>query len=1372
MSTFEATLQNLPKPILDKLRAIIGRVRRLLLIRGLSATLAVGLLCVLAIMAIDASFTLFSATARWALSLTGLAITAATAWWFLVRPLSRKITLTHIARILEIRHPELQERISTAVELMSSEDPESVKGSEELIAAVVDSAVIDVDKVDPKTEFKAGRASRFALAAGIALVILALLFAVFPRHTGVLMARAVAPFLDLGNAWSDTLDVQPGDIRVAIGESVTIEMSVDHDKLKRAEIRRTLADGSESVERMTQTGVDDEGRKRFAITFPSVEDSFDYRVRAGSAVSEFFSVDAVPKPVVENLTLRYDFPAYTKREAAEFESDNGEIRALANTEVTIKAALNKRITEADFQVLGVPIEAEPVVEGTEVSWKFPLAPGTESFWRMKLTDGDGFENDPSDYPVTALPDLAPQVQITAPTFKELRLRPSELLPIKYSVAEDIGVTEVALLVLPGGDVKAQEIIQPSPAGADGQPGLWHGMASLNLASLNLEKNQRRLTVQLRVRDNLPPEFQGPNEGFSEKLTIIIDEKAKSLAEQTLAAQKEEVREAIKEARKDLQEAKSEVQQAERQLAREDKVSTDTMRDLDEFREKANEAQETLREMAKKAEQTAFRQQGEQMRDVADQEVAEARESADMIPVSDQKDQRVAEAREAQQQIDQAMKDLEQIEKSLGEADKDMRMVAELNELANDQRKLAQEATKQAEEEAQRRQDLAQQQNADQRAKQEQQLSAEQMRKMAEFRKQQEQVQRELGDMLEDSPEALRDILAQQQKQAAQLAELAEAISQEQQKLQDITETASNPEAEQQEAFKEQMMASLQQMQQQIAQETQALKEQLDQQQPESGKPLEGASEQTQQAANSLEQENMESAKSAAQEASEALAQASEQAESLAEQQAEAAGQEENSQDASMAQADAQNAESKQAESQQSESAQGEQASPQMAQAESEGQSQEGSETESGQEASQAQPESTQGEQASPQMAQAEAQAQEANAANESEGQEGEAQPNSEMAQNAESGESPQGESGEAEASAESADANQMAQQSQGENGEVTQGENGEANPTAPEPSTPKTSPLAAEATRQQLAQLAEQQAMVSQQLQAIEAGQLDDALAMMEQQLAQQTQSLQQQAEALEQATEAAKQNDARSRADQAENSLQGAADQAQQASDRLAQAQQSQNQAQQQEGKAAQQSAQKAQQSLKQSQGNQNQAQQGMDRAAQSLQQAAEMLAQSLQNMQTTPEQESDVLNPQNLSEAFDDTSQSAQSQDSQQAAQNAQQAAESLQQLAQAAMEQMGAQGQQGQEANPQNPMQPEFVEGANPQLNETGMKTADINGDGLPPELEALGISAADWSRLKGNLRSGGAAQGGDDLPAEYRDLVGRYFQVIAREAGKSE
>ena len=53
-----------------------------------------------------------------------------------------------------------------------------------------------------------------------------------------------------------------------------------------------------------------------------------------------------------------------------------------------------------------------------------------------------------------------------------------------------------------------------------------------------------------------------------------------------------------------------------------------------------------------------------------------------------------------------------------------------------------------------------------------------------------------------------------------------------------------------------------------------------------------------------------------------------------------------------------------------------------------------------------------------------------------------------------------------------------------------------------------------------------------------------------------------------------------------------------------------------------------------------------------------------------------------------------------------------------------------------------------------------------------LRNLGISAEDWDRFKGTLTGGNASAIETNLPAEYRELVGRYFQVIAKEAGKKK
>ena len=52
------------------------------------------------------------------------------------------------------------------------------------------------------------------------------------------------------------------------------------------------------------------------------------------------------------------------------------------------------------------------------------------------------------------------------------------------------------------------------------------------------------------------------------------------------------------------------------------------------------------------------------------------------------------------------------------------------------------------------------------------------------------------------------------------------------------------------------------------------------------------------------------------------------------------------------------------------------------------------------------------------------------------------------------------------------------------------------------------------------------------------------------------------------------------------------------------------------------------------------------------------------------------------------------------------------------------------------------------------------------GVPPELAKLGVSAADWEKLKEVLRSDVAGGGGADIPEDYRGLVRKYFEQVAK------
>ncbi|MFW6108281.1 MAG: hypothetical protein ACOC8D_00565, partial [bacterium] len=136
-----------PEPIVRTLKRLIRRTRWLIVLRGACAVAAVAVGALLAVMAIDATVTLFSLWARWALTLSAYGVTAAAAAWFLVRPLARSFTLPGIARAIEARHPELQERVSSAVELLTSSDAPEVRGSDQLIGALVEQATDNVQTI-------------------------------------------------------------------------------------------------------------------------------------------------------------------------------------------------------------------------------------------------------------------------------------------------------------------------------------------------------------------------------------------------------------------------------------------------------------------------------------------------------------------------------------------------------------------------------------------------------------------------------------------------------------------------------------------------------------------------------------------------------------------------------------------------------------------------------------------------------------------------------------------------------------------------------------------------------------------------------------------------------------------------------------------------------------------------------------------------------------------------------------------------------------------------------------------------------------------------------------------------------------------------
>ncbi|MFN5960081.1 MAG: hypothetical protein ACK5CW_01215, partial [Verrucomicrobiota bacterium] len=688
----------LPAPIADRLRAVIRRVRWIQLTRGLLATGAVGCFALLAVMAADAGVAL-SRPLRLTLSLLALLVTLLAAWRFLLRPLCRKISTAAVARWLEIQHPEMQERISTAVELAGRPDAGT---SRVLLEEVVRDAVADAGRIRPEVELSGRRARGPAIALLSGLGILGVLFALWPAAVPRLVARALAPLAEIEDAWAGQIRLVTGSQTVALGEPLNLEAAVK-GKPDRVAVRMTLPDGTTVEESLladpaVKVG---EGESGYALRIPAAERSFSGVIAMGRATSPPFTVTVLPRPSVESYTLTWKFPEYTGRKEEMKENAGPEIVAPAGTTVKVKARLSRPVQDAEALVDGKASGSVQLAEEngqTVATWETVLAPGTDTNWYFQFRDSHGIASLREDAPFRAEADRAPAVTIDSPLESEFELRPTEKLPLEYTVREDFGVQTVTLQLLPQGKPERKLPVNPLPARATDSTE-WRGNALVDLAQLDLA-DVPELVVALIAADNLPADRKGPQTGRSRELKIRIRRDAKSLMEQTVAAQAEEIRKAIEDAKKELVEARQGIENKPDLLRAAPEIQPEALREIEETAGHSRKASEILGELAERMKDTAYARQSPDLARIAADLVDPATEKVSEIPLRDDRTQRADLAQQAKDNLQKAIEKLDEEHRQNADEQQQAQAIAQLQALAEEQARLAREAAQARDQEAQ------------------------------------------------------------------------------------------------------------------------------------------------------------------------------------------------------------------------------------------------------------------------------------------------------------------------------------------------------------------------------------------------------------------------------------------------------------------------------------------------------------------------------------------------------------------------------------------------------------------------------------------------------------------------------------------------
>ena len=200
----------------NQLFSIINSVRRrrslVTIFKGVAITIAAAAVLLLALSYAAHKFR-YSNASLISLRIAAIAGLVAAVYFFLLRPLRKKVTDNQVARLIEEKHSGLADRLNTAVEFEAQKN-------QPVIARLLDDANQKAQEINPNEVVPRQRLFGYGgiVAATVALFIGALLFG--PKEISSGLTNLVAPVSAeslLSSAAALKITVKPGTARVPKG---------------------------------------------------------------------------------------------------------------------------------------------------------------------------------------------------------------------------------------------------------------------------------------------------------------------------------------------------------------------------------------------------------------------------------------------------------------------------------------------------------------------------------------------------------------------------------------------------------------------------------------------------------------------------------------------------------------------------------------------------------------------------------------------------------------------------------------------------------------------------------------------------------------------------------------------------------------------------------------------------------------------------------------------------------------------------------------------------------------------------------------------------------------------------------------------------
>ncbi len=224
-------------------------------------------------------------------------------------------------------------------------------------------------------------------------------------------------------------------------------------------------------------------------------------------------VAPVPEEVftIEAMSLRFQYPAYTKKKSTTIAPSDGSVSALPGTEAVLTATIAPRIRSAELIVNEEAPYSMQNADANAFSGSFLVR--KKGFYQIQIKTESGHKQLlPQKFPIELEKDRAPHIMLFLSNPKPVYFE-NDKIKMFYESSDDYGVAQIDLVAHVNGEIHRNTVKKLNVPEKE-----YKGNYSWDLATMDL-KSGDEVQYYLEVKDI--DNVQGPNSGQSESYSFTI-----------------------------------------------------------------------------------------------------------------------------------------------------------------------------------------------------------------------------------------------------------------------------------------------------------------------------------------------------------------------------------------------------------------------------------------------------------------------------------------------------------------------------------------------------------------------------------------------------------------------------------------------------------------------------------------------------------------------------------------------------------------------------------------------------------------------------------------------------------------------------------